>query len=420
MLSSFRATNPLTEAQAILLIGAVQFANILDFMMVMPLGPDFAQALGIPGSHLGYIGGIYTLTAAFSGLVMALILDKLDRHTALVLSLAGLCVATLLGGLAWNFESLLVFRACAGFFGGPVTAVGLAVIADVVPAVRRGTAMGKVMGAFSLASLLGVPFGLELAGLLGWRAPFFTLAGFILVLTLVAYLRMPSMTAHRAGFEHVRQTDVLREMLSNGINWQAFSLLALGMGALFMLIPNIAAYVQYNLGYPRDDMGLLYFVGGVLSLIGMRIVGRMADRVGPSRMITSMTALLVVVIAAAFMREKVGAGEVIVLFALFMLASSARNVCVQTLNSQVPPPSQRASFSSIQAAVTHLAMATGAFAASMMLGESATGQLEGMSQVALIAIVLSLLMPALARLIEQHVRSASQMPHSPKLDIPLS
>jgi hypothetical protein len=36
------------------------FVNVLDFMMVMPLGPDFAAALDIPTSHLGYIGGSYT------------------------------------------------------------------------------------------------------------------------------------------------------------------------------------------------------------------------------------------------------------------------------------------------------------------------------------------------------------------------
>ena len=33
-----------TERLVVLLVGAVQFVNILDFMMVMPLGPDFAAA----------------------------------------------------------------------------------------------------------------------------------------------------------------------------------------------------------------------------------------------------------------------------------------------------------------------------------------------------------------------------------------
>ena len=41
------------ERAVVLLVAAVQFVNILDFVMVMPMGPDFAAALGIPASKLG-------------------------------------------------------------------------------------------------------------------------------------------------------------------------------------------------------------------------------------------------------------------------------------------------------------------------------------------------------------------------------
>jgi len=60
------------ERSVVLLVAAVQFVNILDFMMVMPLGPDFADSLGIPTSHIGYLGGAYTLSAAVAGLAGAL------------------------------------------------------------------------------------------------------------------------------------------------------------------------------------------------------------------------------------------------------------------------------------------------------------------------------------------------------------
>ena len=59
------------RAAVIFLVGAIQFVNILDFMMVMPLGPDFAKALGIPTAHLGIVGGSYTAAAAVAGLVAA-------------------------------------------------------------------------------------------------------------------------------------------------------------------------------------------------------------------------------------------------------------------------------------------------------------------------------------------------------------
>lgn len=73
----------ISERSLLFLIGAVQFVNILDFMMVMPLGPDFARDLGIPTSQLGLIGGSYTAAAAVTGLLGAFFLDRFDRRSAL-------------------------------------------------------------------------------------------------------------------------------------------------------------------------------------------------------------------------------------------------------------------------------------------------------------------------------------------------
>src|SRR6266849_10569448 len=88
------------ERTVVLLVAAVQFVNILDFVMVMPLGPDFAAALGIPSSRLGMIGGSYTAAAAVAGLAGAMFLDRFDRRPALGIAMLGLVVGTALGGLS--------------------------------------------------------------------------------------------------------------------------------------------------------------------------------------------------------------------------------------------------------------------------------------------------------------------------------
>jgi predicted MFS family arabinose efflux permease len=97
--ASERATKR-RERNVLLLLATIQFINILDFMMVMPLGPDFARDLGISTSHLGVIGGSYTAAAAVSGLVGALVLDRFDRKRALAVAMLGLAVGTAAGGFA--------------------------------------------------------------------------------------------------------------------------------------------------------------------------------------------------------------------------------------------------------------------------------------------------------------------------------
>src|SRR5579883_1331899 len=108
-------SEPASERSVVFLIGAVQFVNILDFMIVMPLGPDFAAALGVPASQLGVIGGSYTAAAAISGLLGSLFLDRFERRRALAVALFGLVLGTLAGGFATGLRSLILARLCAGF-----------------------------------------------------------------------------------------------------------------------------------------------------------------------------------------------------------------------------------------------------------------------------------------------------------------
>src|SRR3954466_11528798 len=99
-----------SERTVIFLIGAVQFVNILDFMMVLPLGPFFAGPLGIPASRIGVIGGSYTAAAAVSGIACSFFLAPFDRRKALGFAVAGLVVATALGGLSLGFGSMVFAR----------------------------------------------------------------------------------------------------------------------------------------------------------------------------------------------------------------------------------------------------------------------------------------------------------------------
>jgi predicted MFS family arabinose efflux permease len=391
----------LSERKLLLLIGAVQFINVLDFMMVMPLGPDFARALNIPAARIGVVGGVYTAAAALSGIVGAQFLDRFDRRKALGWSLAGLVLGTVLGGLAWDFPSLIGARVIAGAFGGPATALSLAIVTDVIPIERRGRAMGAVMGSFSLASVLGVPLGLELARLGNWQTPFFAVAGLGAVVTALAVALMPPLTAHLT----VRPTRTvgLFQLLRKSTVRLTLSSTALAMAGNFAIIPNLSAYFQINLAYPRDRLGLLYLTGGTVSFLTLRLAGKLADRVGPARAAALGSALFVTVLVIGFIRPLVGL-PVLAIFVGFMVTGSFRFVPMQALSSRVPEPSERARFMSLQSCVQHLASAFGAVLAAQMLVTRPDGSLEGMPQVATLTASLALGLPVLMFIVEARVR----------------
>lgn len=388
------------EFWLILTVGLVQFINICDFMMVMPLGPDFAAELGIPTSHIGWIGGSYTFAAAITGLIASLFLDNYPRKIVLLVTMTGLLAATALGAAAWNMESLLAARVLAGMFGGPLTSISLALIADYIPTERRGAAIGKVMGAFAAASVLGVPFGLELAHWFNWRMPFLSLSGLGVVVMAIAWRKLPSgmLPLHQTVGE---RAAAMLQCLRSTKAQAGLAMMACSMLAGFMLIPNIAAHLQMNLGFPRENMALLYLSGGMFSLVGMRLVGKWVDRYSATRVAIAATMLLVCAMYVGFV-DYPSPIPVIVIFTCFMLAMSGRNVAAQSLSTRIAAPHERAGYMSVQSSVTHLAMAVGASVSSLILVEK-DGQLLGVSTLGIMAILISSGVPFLFAFVERRL-----------------
>jgi predicted MFS family arabinose efflux permease len=391
----------LTERRLVFVIGAVQFVNVLDFMMVMPLGPDFAKALHIPSSQLGLLGGSYTAAAAVAGVAGAFFLDRFDRRKALAVALVGLVLGTLAGGFAAGLPSLLAARIIAGAFGGPATALALAIISDTVPPERRGRAMGAVMGAFSIASILGVPAGLQLAQLGDWRTPFFTVAALGGVVAVAAMAVLPPQTNHLAATRAAPAP--FRVVLGRPAVQLALAAYVIAVVANFAMIPNLSAYFQFNRGYPREELGLLYLVGGAISFGTMRLAGWSTDRYGASIVAAGGSIVFVAILIVGFIYV-IDPLPVLVVFVGFMVGGSFRFVPLQALVSRVPAPAERARFMSAQSAVQHMASSAGAMIGAQILTETTGGALIGMDLLAWASVAMSVALPLVLVLIERRVQ----------------
>lgn len=386
---------PSEERSLVLIVSAVQFVNILDFVMVMPLGPDFARELSVPTSMMGAIGGSYTLAAAISGIVGSFFLDRFERRRAFTWLMVGLALATALGGLAVDLRSLLAARVLAGAFGGPATSMALAIIADKVPAERRGKALGIVGSAFAVASVLGVPAGLELSRNFGFRAPFLAVGVLGLLVALIARLLLPELRGHLNRAKTQRRGSFLSLGACAALGGSALVMLG-----VFSIVPNIATFVQFNLGYPRELLGTLYLVGGVASFIAMRFVGLAVDRFGALAVFVVGTLLHAFALVFGFIHP-VATLPILLVFSVFMVSGSSRMVPLQTLSTRVPDPASRARFMSAQSAVQHFSSAAGAFLSTAFLKAEPGGRLIGLDSVASIALSLALSAPLLIWFVER-------------------
>lgn len=386
-----------SERWLVVLIAAVQFINIVDFMMVAPLGPDLSAGLGIATSQMGIVTGVYAVGGTISSLIASTWLDRFARRSAMVFCLFGLAISTTAAALSFDTLSLLLARAAAGAFGGPAMALAMAILIDAIPAERRGRAMGQVAGAFSLASVLGVPVGLELARLGTWHTPFWVIGGLTLLLTLVAAMLLPKQQAHHS----VNPPPSWPLLYRPGPARLGLMMLAISVMSGFLLIPHLSTFYQINMSYPREDIGMLYLVGGILSFFSMRLAGRCSDYFGPVKVSWVVTVGYLVVLWVTFIHTQWWL-PVMVMFVSFMLIRTSLSVAVNTQLSWVPPPEQRAAFMSLKTAVQHAATAMGGIVSTWILSQDEHGALQNIAALSVLAAVLAVLQPVfMARLQRQ-------------------
>src|SRR5262245_40520054 len=106
------AAGRMTAAEWLLLsvLAAVQFTHIVDFMIVMPLGPVYITEMKLEPRQFGYIVAAYTISAGLAALIAAHRIDRFDRKSALLALYAGFSAGTWLCAIAPNYYCLLAAR----------------------------------------------------------------------------------------------------------------------------------------------------------------------------------------------------------------------------------------------------------------------------------------------------------------------
>ncbi|MEJ2764336.1 MFS transporter [Photobacterium sp. MCCC 1A19761] len=368
----------------------ISMVSIGTLMMVMPLGVDFVADLGMKTESIGYISGGAMFASALVGFFLAPYLDRYDRKTAIITFLVLRSAFIFVCGLATTQNELLLWFILTGCFSGPMVGLMMAAVIDVTAIQERGKAMAFVASGFSLAAILIVPLSLQISQWLSWQLAFFffSLLGF--VLALACWLLMPTMRAHIKAADAPKATP-LTTMLRSAPFVLAMLLVAVSMFGHFLLVPNLAAYFQFNLSFPREQIGVLYFIGGVASIVAMQLCGRLLDRGWVTQTICVASLLVAVVVYVGFVSP--GHWPVYLIFMVFMAASSARTSSVSAITSRVPRPEHRAAFMSYQGTMTNVAAGVASVVASLYLTTGEASQLQGIPEMGMVTILCTLAIP---------------------------
>ncbi|NCN40544.1 MFS transporter [bacterium] len=389
------------EKRLIALLAAIQFSHILDFFIIMPLGPMLMRVFGVNAQEFAILVSSYTFASAICGFTSAFFVDFFDRKRALLFGFSGFILGTFLCSQANSFEMLLGARIFAGCFGGIVNGAVFTIIGDVIPEERRGKATGTVMAAFSIASVVGVPIGLYFAEMLGWHAPFMLLVLFSLAVAFGIGKYVEPMRAHLRDTTHkidlrTELTDfanVLRDI--NHLKAFAFSV-CINMAA-FSIIPFISPYLVYNVGLPESRLPLIYLCGGSFTFFTSRWIGRLSDRYGryPVYLTVALASLVPILLLTNL--PPVPLVAMLAVTTLFMVLVSGRFVPAMALITSSANPARRGAFMGVFNAVHHMATGMASIVGGYLIVTEASGLLSGYQKNGYLAAILTLFSLYLAK-----------------------
>lgn len=401
------------EKWILLILAAVQFTHIVDFMIMMPLGPFLMDLFGISPRKFSFLIASYTLSAAVTGLVVAPLIDQFDRKRALQFAYLGFLAGTLACAFSPDYSTLLISRIVAGAFGGTIAALILAIIGDVVPQQRRGKGVGIVMAAFSAAAVFGVPFGLYLAGRWSWHAPFFflVLAGLLVMvaihrLILPMSLPLPETLGQKPRLHF--SLDIYRVVIRDNNALKALSLMVIMMLGHFSVIQFISPYMVSNVGLPESQLSLIYLVGGGLTIFSAPLIGKLSDRFGKPLVFNILIGISFIPVLFITQMGPSPLWVILLVSAFFFVVVSGRFIPMTAVITSAVPVSIRGGFMSLNSSVQAAGSGASALISGLIVTRAPDGQLVNYHLIGYLAVLMGLI----ASVVIWTIRPVKQIHHS--------
>ncbi len=314
----------------VLIVG--MFMSILDTSIVNVAIPTIQNAFGTTTDEVQWIATSYTLALGVVVPVSAWLSDRFGAGRTYNVALLAFAAGSALCGLAWNLESMVVFRILQAMPGGILPVVTLSMVYRIVPREKIGAAMGMYGLGIIVAPAIGPTLGGYLVEYVNWRLIFFINVPVGILGAIAAVMVLPAFPAAKSqrfdvlGFLTIAGgLFALLLALSEGQDWgwtgyrvimllsaaaillalfviielevdhplldvrvfkywpytNSLLLISVLMVGLFATLFYIPLFLQQAQGLGAFDAGLLLLPQALVMAVLMPIAGRLYDKIGP-------------------------------------------------------------------------------------------------------------------------------------------
>ncbi|MBS9721108.1 DHA2 family efflux MFS transporter permease subunit [Tianweitania sp. BSSL-BM11] len=193
--------------------------QVLDTTIANVALPNMVGDLGASQDTINWVLTSYIVAAAIMTPVTGWLSDRFGRRELFLTSVVGFTISSMLCGIAWSLETMVLFRVAQGLFGAAIVPLSQTFLLDINPKERHGQAMAMWGAGIMVGPIIGPTLGGWLTETLNWRYVFFVNlpVGIIAFLGCAAYL--PKIAKRLRGFDFF-----------------GFAMLSLGVGALQLML----------------------------------------------------------------------------------------------------------------------------------------------------------------------------------------
>jgi len=339
---------------AIVILALTQFSVVLDFMVMSPLGDLIMKNMKISPNEFGLVVSCYAFSAGISGFFTASIADKFDRKKLLLIFYAGFILGTLLCGLATTYWFLVSARIVTGIFGGVISSISLAIVADIFEINQRGRVMGFLQMGFGMSQILGIPISLFLATTWNWQAPFYLIVGLATIIFIIGFFVLKPVVGHLElqrdnPIKHMWQTISNRDYR---IGFLATAFMSLGG---YLMMPWGSSFSVNNVGISQKDLPLMFMIIGISTFTVMPIIGKLSDKFNKYSIFVGSSILMIISVVVYTHLGQASFAVLVIVNMVMMAGIMARMIPSQALTTAVPALKDRGAFMSINSSLQQMA-----------------------------------------------------------------
>jgi predicted MFS family arabinose efflux permease len=263
--------------------------------LLVELAAAFQTSVAVTGQLAGAIGLSWGITAPLVGPVS----DTYGRRKVGLTGLLLMAIGTLGSVLAWSYGVLLACRLLTGVGAAMIPPNSIATIADHFPPAQRGTPISVLISASFFGVVIGTPLVALLAGIGGWRWPFYGVGALLIAVWVLQWRWFPRRT-HPAAPSFAFVAHFREATRSLGI-WYVLAANVCYQVAALGIFTYLAANLRHTYGMTARETVVPLALVGMGAMAGSLIGGRVAGHA--RRLMIAATALCAggVVGGAAFM-----------------------------------------------------------------------------------------------------------------------